>query len=189
MITSRPKFRNQMRQQRGFSLIEVLISAVLLTVGLTFLAGVFGLALAATETAKEAMTSKQLANQAIESVLAARSSSKYPFSRIDNSANGGIFQDGPQPINLPDAEGLVGVSSTTPATFSEPGPDGVFGTSDDRTISLANYTREIKFSPLTASDGTVLATLRRVTITVTYRPPQGPFPRTYVLTSYVSQYH
>jgi type IV pilus assembly protein PilV len=177
-------------REQGFSLLEVLISMVILTVGLVALLGVFGLAISSTQTAKQDMIAKQLANQAMESILTARDSSELTFSQIQNVSSGGIFMDGSQPINQPDSNGLVGTStSTTAAYLTEPGKDGIIGTADDVKVGLTNFQRTITFSPLYDSSGNLLATLRQANITITYKVPQRRFAKTFVLTSYISQYH
>ena len=58
--------------QQGFSLIEVMISMVIMTVGLVSLLGVFGLAMASTQTSQQTAVAKQLANEALEGILTAR---------------------------------------------------------------------------------------------------------------------
>ena len=49
-----------------------MISMVIMTVGLVSLLGVFGLAMASTQTSQQNGISKQLANEALEGVLTAR---------------------------------------------------------------------------------------------------------------------
>ena len=92
-------------EQRGFSLIEVMISMVVMTVGLVSLLGVFGLAMAATQSSDQNAIAKQLANEALEGILTARETANVSWAAIQNQGNGGIFRSGPQPIR----------SSTTPS--------------------------------------------------------------------------
>ncbi|MBS1853505.1 MAG: prepilin-type N-terminal cleavage/methylation domain-containing protein [Acidobacteria bacterium] len=189
-IAARQRRASATSSQQGFSLLEVLISMVILTVGLVSLLGVFGLAISTTQTAKQDMIAKQLANQAIESIMTARDASQLTFSQIQNVSSGGIFMDGSQPINQPDSTGLIGTSgSSTAAYLTEPGKDGIIGTSDDVKVGLSNFRRTIAFTPLYDTNGNVLSTLRQATITITYSVPQRRGNKTYVLTSYVSQYH
>src|SRR6202011_4732020 len=72
------------RAERGFSLLEVVISMVVLTVGLVSLLGVFGLAMASTQTSQQDMIAKQLANEALESVVTARDTSQIHWDDIQN---------------------------------------------------------------------------------------------------------
>ena len=52
----------------GFSLLEVVISMAILTIGLISLLGVFGIAMAATQGTQQDMIAKQLADEALESI-------------------------------------------------------------------------------------------------------------------------
>jgi len=177
--------------ERGFSLLEVVISMAVLTVGLVSLLGVFGLAMASTQTSQQDMIAKQLANEALESIVTARNTSQVSWSQVQNIANGGIFMNGANPIYLAGADGIVGTADDAVAgeqTLTEPGPDGIFGTSDDVYIPLTGYQRTILISPVYDSQGNQVTTLRGVNITVQYTTTQAKLPKTYVLSSFISQY-
>src|SRR5438128_10681804 len=58
--------------QRGLSLLEVVISMALLTIGLVSLAGVFGLAMASTQESQAGMLAKPKANDVGERRVTAR---------------------------------------------------------------------------------------------------------------------
>ena len=79
------KARARKQAESGFSLLEVMISMVVLTVGLVSLLGVFGLAMATTQTSQQNMIAKQLANEAYESIVTARNSSQLNWSEINNN--------------------------------------------------------------------------------------------------------
>ena len=70
--------------QSGFSLIEVMISMVVLTVGLVSLLGVFGLAMASTQTSQQDMIAKQLADEEYESIVTARNTTQINWDQINN---------------------------------------------------------------------------------------------------------
>jgi prepilin-type N-terminal cleavage/methylation domain-containing protein len=183
--------RVRKQTERGFSLLEVVISMAVLTVGLVSLLGVFGLAMASTQTSQQDMIAKQLANEALESIVTARNTSQVSWSQVQNVANGGIFMNGANPIYLAGADGIVGTADDALAgeqTLTEPGPDGVFGTSDDVSIPLTGYQRTILISPVYDSQGNMVSTLRGVNITVQYTTTQAKLPKTYVLSSFISQY-
>lgn len=181
--------RSTKNHQLGFSLIEVLISMAVLTTGLLSLAAVVGMAMASTQTARQDMIAKQLANEAMESIFAARDSAQLPWASINNVSNGGIFVDNAQPINLAGTDGIIGTGDDSPAqVLNEPGVDGIMGTSDDVHVSLSQFTRTIAITPVLLS-GQTSSTLRQLTITVTYTTPRTFAPKTYVLSSYISQYH
>src|SRR5208282_3368198 len=73
--------------ESGFSLVEVMISMVILTVGLVSLLGVFGLAMASTQTSQQDMIAKQLANEAYESIVTARNTSQITWDDIQNTGS------------------------------------------------------------------------------------------------------
>ena len=183
--------RVRKQAERGFSLLEVVISMAVLTVGLVSLLGVFGLAMASTQTSQQDMIAKQLANEALESIVTARNTSQVTWAQVQNVANGGIFLDGTNPIYLAGADGIVGTADDAVAgeqTLIEPGPDGIFGTADDVQIPLTGYQRTILISQVLDSSGNVVPTLRGVNITMQYTTSQAKLPKTYVLSSFISQY-
>jgi len=168
-----------------------MISMVVMTVGLVALLGVFGLAMASTQTSEQNAISKQLANEALEGVLTARETANITWSQIANTGNGGIFLSGFNPIDLPGADGIIGTADDAaagPQTLTMPGADGIFGTADDVLMPLSNYQRQIAITPALDQSGNPIATLDVVTITVQYNNPQLKIPQNYVLTTYVSQY-
>jgi len=191
--SGRARVRKQ--AQGGFSLIEVLISMTVLTVGLVSLLGVFGLAMATTQTSQQDMIAKQLANEAYESIETARNTSQITWDDLQNvgstscpvtgASTCGIFLTGAQPIYKAGADGIYGtaddVSSGQRQTLQDPGPDGIFGTADDIYIPLTGYQRTIAISPVNAS-------LRSVTITVQYTTAQMKLQKAYVVNSYISQF-
>jgi prepilin-type N-terminal cleavage/methylation domain-containing protein len=183
--------RVRKQAERGFSLLEVVISMAVLTVGLVSLLGVFGLAMASTQTSQQDMIAKQLANEALESIVTARNTSQVTWAQVQNVANSGIFLDGTNPIYLAGADGIVGTADDAVAgmqTLTEPGPDGIFGTADDVQIPLTGYQRTIVISQVLDSNGNVVPTLRGVNITMQYTTSQAKLPKTYVLSSFISQY-
>lgn len=179
------------RRQQGFTLIEVMISMVVMTVGLVSLLGVFGLAMASTQTSQQNSISKQLANETLEGVLTARETANITWAQIANTGAGGIFVSGFKPINKAGADGIIGTADDTaagPQVLTMPGPDGIFGTADDVQLPLSNYQRQIAIVQATDAGGTPIPTLDVVTITVQYTNPQLRIPQNYVLTTYISQY-
>ena len=173
------------RRQCGFTLLEVLISIVVITIGLISMLGAFGVAMAATQTARQDMVAKQLAQEAMESIVTARETADATWDQINNVGTTGIFVAGPQPINKAGVDGIVGTAddaAALPETMQEPGPDGIVGTADDPAPTpLTNYQRTIAITPTATGD------LRNVTITIQYSAPRSA-TRTYVLAGMISQY-
>jgi len=181
------------RVHRGFTLIEVMFSMVVMAVGLLSLLSVFGIAMASTQTSQENAIAKQLADEALESILTARETATIPWASIQNTGNGGIFLSGAQPIYCAGVDGIVGTADDAncgPMTLTLPGPDGVFGTADDIQLQLTNFSRTIAITEATSPPpaNSPIPSLNQVTITVTYTTPQLKIPQNYILSTYVSQF-
>ena len=172
-----------------------------LTVGMVSLLGVFGLAMAATETSQQDMIAKQLANESYESIVTASNSTQISWDDINNvgssncpvtgASSCGIFLTGTQPINNAGVDGIYGTADDASAggqTLQDPGPDGVFLTVDDTFIPLTNYQRSIVISPLYDANSNLITNLRSVTITMQYTTPQSKQQKTYILNSYISEF-
>jgi len=189
--------------QEGFTLLEVMISTVILTVGLVSVLASLCVAVAANQTAQQDMIARQLASEAMESVYTARNDSEMAWAQVNNVSNGGIFVDGVLPVMCAGPDGIIGTAddaacllpsgATCPNggvhCLDEGGPDGTLGTADDVIVSLPNFTRQIQIVQLFDANGNVVPALRQVTITITYTANQSNVPKTYVLTEYVSAYH
>jgi prepilin-type N-terminal cleavage/methylation domain-containing protein len=181
--------------QRGFSLIEVLVAIVVLTVGMVSLLGVFGVAIATTQSAQEDQIAKQLANGAMETIFTARDTANVDWQQIQNTGSGtepdGIFQKDFQPIYKAGKDGIYGTSDDAeddPQTMTLPGPDGVLGTSDDQTVQLSNFQRKIEIIPVLDSNKNPLANLRQINITIQYHVARTKALKNYLLSGYISQY-
>lgn len=191
IATSR-NLRGRRAGERGFTLMEVMISMVVLTVGLVSLLGVFGLAMAATQTSQQDMIAKQLANEALESIITARNTSQLTWDQIANVGTGnGIFVTGSQTINLAGGDGIVGTADDASAgiqVLREPGPDGIYGTSDDVLVPLTGYQRQITIGQVVDAAGNVMPSLRSINVTIQYSTPRLGVLKTYVLNSFISQF-
>lgn len=195
----------QRMDQSGFSLIEVMISMLILTIGLLAVLATIGITMAANETSQEDLIARQLASEAMESIFNARNTSQLGFASIANTTAvpPGIFLPGALSPKCAGPDGILDtaddVSCLTAAgavcpnggveCLSEPGPDGIVGTADDVVVSLDNFTRTITIAPLLDSSGNVIPTLTSVTITIQYTVPNVGHIRTYVLNEYISSYH
>jgi prepilin-type N-terminal cleavage/methylation domain-containing protein len=179
------------RGQQGFTLIEVMISIVVLTVGLVGLLSVFGVAMAATQASQQDMIAKQLANETVESIATARDSGQIAWASIQNVSNGGIFVNAPlQPINQPGPDGIIGTADDAPAeVFTRPGPSGLItgASPPDVIVPLTSYQRTIAITPATIG-GVPVANLRTINVTIQYTVPGMPMPKQYTLSSLISQF-
>ena len=187
----RKPFASKKIEQEGFSLIEVMISMVIITIGLVSLLGVMGIAMAATQTSETVAISKQLANEALESILTARESSNLTWAQIQSKGGGGVFVNGMNPIYNVGADGIIDTDDDAGSgiqTLQLPGPDGIYNTADDQFMPLSNFQRQIDIVNATDVNGNQMQDLRQVTITVQYQAPQLKVPQTYVLTTFISPY-
>jgi prepilin-type N-terminal cleavage/methylation domain-containing protein len=179
-------FDNSNRTSGGFTLIEVLISIVVITIGLVSLLAAFGVAMQATQAAKQDMIAKQVAQEAMEAIVTARETANVTWAQIQNvGPTGGIFVTGLQQVRQAGADGIIGTADDSAApmeSMQDPGPDGIVGTSDDGpAIQLTNFQRSIVIQPAATPD------LRTVTITVQYATDGGRI-RSYILSGMISQY-
>jgi type II secretory pathway pseudopilin PulG len=182
----------------GFSLLEVLVSMLLLMAGLLGLAQVFLLGMAHASTSSANLVAREKAREAIESVHTARDTRTITWNQIRNAtarmcegvdepsgwnATPGTFIDGPQVgLRVAGPDGLV----NTPGDEDLPlervrhfGADGIPGTADDWEQELTNYSREIWICDHSTS-------LREIRVTIDYRV--GGITRQYRLTTFISNY-
>ncbi|HWL39135.1 MAG TPA: prepilin-type N-terminal cleavage/methylation domain-containing protein, partial [Gemmatimonadaceae bacterium] len=155
--------------QDGFSLVEVLISIIVLTIGLMSLAGVLALGVQRVAASSPSLIAREKAREAVESVHTARDTGLITWQAINNTGSGGRFVSGDQPIRLPGPDGLVNTTDDLPdiETQRKPGYDGILGTTDDALIPLNEFTRNIAITPLMSDDGqAVNQNLREITVTV-----------------------
>jgi type II secretory pathway pseudopilin PulG len=206
MMTMRKRAAEQRPRdgERGFSLVEVLIAAVIVMVGLLSMVAVFGYAIAATQTAQEDQIAKQKAQELMENIFTARDTQQITFAQIANIP-GGVFVQGFQPLLDTGPDGLAGTGDDVtfnptltgcPASVNPsgveciklPGPDGMLGTSDDTYMVLGNFQRQIAITNWLNPDGTINPNLKQITVTVQYRRPGNAQPRNYVVNALVSSY-
>lgn len=195
-----PRQKLSDKRERGFTLIEVLISICVLTIGLVSLLGVFGIAMATTQTSELDLFAKQIATETMESIYSARDTANIQWEGIQNvtvvnpDGTTGIFLTGFQPVYNPGVDGIFGTADDAAAgaqTLTPPGPDGTFGNADDANaaFTLTNFQRQIVISDIDPYTGAALSgNLRSYTITVQYTTPQFKLPKQYVLAGYISEY-
>jgi prepilin-type N-terminal cleavage/methylation domain-containing protein len=172
----------------GFSLIEVMVAMLVLTIALLSLVGVFTMTLQRMRASTPMLIAREKAREAIESVHAARDTGEFAWATILNVADGGVFLNGAQPIRTPGLDGLVNTADDgNVETMAKPGPDGILGTADDELMRLDDFTRQVAITRMNFDGtGTVNPNLRQITVTIRYRVDRAW--RTYTLVSYVSSY-
>lgn len=110
------------KQDKGFSLIEIVIAIIIMATGLVALASLLVVGVTLPQRARQQEIAKQLANEIMESIIFAKESNPSGFNTF-NSINYGTNH----------AEGRF-VSSSSNLNITKmltAGPDGVYGTCDD----------------------------------------------------------
>lgn len=182
--------KKSVRRQSGFTLIEAMISIVVLSFGVLSLAAVYAQGIFFAGLSQYNYIAEKKAEQAVEAMFTARDIKSLTFAQIQNVSQGGVFVDGPQPMLVPGTDGLVGTQTDTVAAnelvIIGPGPDGILGTADDQTVNLNPWmTRTIAISPVVIG-GVTEPNLRQITVTITYQV--GRQSRNYTLVSYISSF-
>jgi len=186
------------KPQCGFTLIEVMIAIVILSIGILTVVAAFATAVASTQNAQENLIARQKALEAMESIFTARNTQQITFSQIANIPNGGIFSSGTNPLWDAGNDGLLntaddvpfaakGVCPAGPECITLPGPDGILGTPDDVPMSLANFTRQIQINQVLEPDGSVNPNLKQITVTVSYIGLSAT-PRSYSVNALISSF-
>lgn len=165
----------------GTSLIETVIALGVLSVGALGMAAVFTQGMAQTKSSPGDLIATQKAQEAIESLFAARDSDTVTWAQLRNVVDGGLILDGPQSLKQAGNDGIVNTADDGAIeTVVYPGPDLLMGTADDNVDTLSAFTRDIQLRDITAA-------LRSMTVIVAYQA--GETRRSYVLTAYISDYN
>jgi prepilin-type N-terminal cleavage/methylation domain-containing protein len=186
------------RAERGFTIVEVMIAIVILSVGILTVVAAFATAVASTENAQQNLIARQKALEALESIFTARNTQQITFSQIANIPSGGIFVSGATPLWSAGNDGLINTADDLPfptqgvcpagsECITLPGADGILGTADDAPMSLANFTRQIQINPVLQADGSSNPNLKQVVVTVSYIT-SSVVPRSYSVTALISAY-
>ena len=185
--------------ERGFSMLEVLVSMLLLTTALLGLGQAFMLGMLHASASSPNLVAREKAREAVESVHTARDTRTIAWAQIRNETPrmcpgvaepagwtnvAGVFIDGEQPDGLHQAgeDGLINTAGDEQEpleTIRHIGPDGIPATADDIEQPLQQYTREVWICDHSNS-------LREIRVAVRFRI--GGIDRTYRLTTYISNY-
>ncbi len=169
--------------QSGFTLLEAMISMVLLGGGLLALASALAQGLVTMSTAHYHQIAKEKAAEAMESVFTSRDARKVTnWDLIQNISRNGdaLFLDGLQPLCLAGNDGLMNtLDDGAVETEIDPGPDNTVGGGDDVVVVLDNFQREIEIRDIDTN-------LRRIRVVISYTV--GQVTREYVLISYITPF-
>lgn len=164
----RPKAK--VSRDAGFSLLELVVAATILTVGLLAVASAIGYAMIAGNHGRAITNTKLLVVSILEQMETLRNTGNLTFGQIANvgqvdntgaARTFGGFPAGFQQISTnPGPDGIFGTADD----LVDAGTDGIFGTADDfvnPNFAVIGYTREIQITSLSSS-------LKKVTVTASY---------------------
>jgi prepilin-type N-terminal cleavage/methylation domain-containing protein len=183
--------RKPIGMQRGFTMIEALISIVILSFGVLSLAAVYAQGIYYASLTQYDYIAEKKAEQAVEAIFTARDNNTLSWTQIQNTTSGGVFVTGPQPMLQPGPDGLVGTAadggSPNEVIVIGPSAAGQIGTTSDQTVDLNPWmTRTIDIIPVVDTAGNNEPNLRQITITIQYHV--GRMQRTHTLISYISSF-
>jgi prepilin-type N-terminal cleavage/methylation domain-containing protein len=179
--------RNNTGRQTGFTLIEAMISIVILSVGILSLGAVYAQGLLYASMTQYDYIAEKKAEEAVEAIFTARDTKLLKWADIANVLDGGVFSDGPQRLRQPGPDGLVGTVNDAGAAddIIVVGPDPSSGSmtgSGVKTLDLNPWmTRTIAIQKIQGEPN-----LRQITITINYT--MGKTTRTYSLISFISAF-
>lgn len=176
--------RSALGRSAGFTLIEAVISLVILTIGIMGLAMMMTDGLAYMTMSQADYIAQQKAEEAVESVFYARDSQLYTWAQIQNVSNGGIFLDAPEVLCDPGPDGIIDTGDDNLANLDAiyiPGPSGTLDGADAVKQTLDTYRRTIAITNIAGEND-----VRQITVTINYTA--GRFKRQYVLTSYICEF-
>ena len=170
----------------GFTLLECIVAMAVLSFGILSLVSVFTQGLSNSSQTQIQFIAQQKAREALETIFTARDTKILTFNQIKNVSHGGVFNDGAQSLCDPGPDGLYGTSddncSNPDTIIVGPGPDKIFGTSDDQVIPLNPWmTRTITITP-----DPNIGNLNHITVTITW--VYNGRTSTISVSSYISNY-
>lgn len=161
------------RFDEGFSLLEMVVATMVLTVGLLGVATAIGYALMASNSGRGITNAKLLIVSALEQMETLRNTGQLNFDEISNSqVSGSSFRGFPDTFQaVSSVPGNDGIFGTADDISTAAGSDGIWGTTDDprdQTLIVKGATRQVLISSLSP-------TLKKIQVTLRYSPSGGPY--------------
>ncbi len=172
------------RSEAGFSIAEMCVAMVVITIGLLSMCSAITYALAVGNRGRGVTNSKMLAVSILEQMETMRDTGQLHFNEICNCQVSGSsftgFPDTFQPIStVPGRDGVFGTADD----LMTAGPDGIYGNSDDvpdNNLARPNVTRKILITTVADNDY-----LKKIVVTIKYSPNGGE-SRDLVCTGYLN---
>lgn len=135
--------------ESGFTLIEVVVAMLVLTIGLVGVVTAITYAVAANNMSRNVTKAKQMIVSALEQTESLRNSGQWNYDQICNCST----------------TGCIGYPSDFRSVPNTPGTDGIFGTADDPSDGAnPGFTRQILVTLLDSTN----PNLKKVQVTVQY---------------------
>jgi len=179
--------RREFDSEAGITILEMVAAMMVLTIGLLGLAASIGYAVTVSNRGRNLTNTKLVAVSLLEQMETLRNTEQLTFGQI---ANAGAVDNSGATWNF------AGFPTGYQLLSKNPGPDGIFGTTDDfispgtnqiygdgddftdTSLALPGYSREIVISNLSLN-------LKRIQVTVRY-PDGGGQLRNLVAVSYLN---
>jgi type II secretory pathway pseudopilin PulG len=168
-------FKAPRKSESGVTILEMVVAMMILTVGLLGLAAAIGYAMTVSNKGRNVTNSKLLVVSILEQMETLRNTNQLTFGQIanagsvDNTGASQNFNGFPTTFTQvsvnPGPDGIYGTSDD----LTDPGPDGIYGTSDDFTDqawAVPGYTRQILITSLNPN-------LKRIQVTLKYPDTNG----------------
>ena len=159
----------QRRSEGGFSLLEMVVAMVIVTIGLLGVASAISYAMIASNRGRGITNAKMLVVSILEQMETLRDTGQLHFNEISNSqVQGsnftGFVSDWQQVSTIPGPDGIFGTADD----FKSPGANGIYGDSDDNnndlTLARPYVTRKIAITTVADNDY-----LKKITVTLRYQ--------------------
>jgi hypothetical protein len=147
----------RLNSEAGVTIIEMVISMLIVTIGLLALAGAIGYAMMVSNKGRNVSNTKLLVVSMLEQVETLRNTRQLTFGQIANT--GGVDNTGA-------SREFGGFPTSFISVTSEPGLDGIFGTLDDPIASATPYSRQVLITNLNPN-------LKRIQVTLRYADAGG----------------
>jgi prepilin-type N-terminal cleavage/methylation domain-containing protein len=187
--------RTRGKVESGFTLIEMMISVAVLSIGILGLAAMLADSLAYMNMSQYDYIAQQKAAAAIESVFTSRDMGQLTWASVCNVGSsvctGGLFLNGPQLLCDPGPDGIVGTADDFNGAACAVQADATILLNGTSTFSSASAVR-VPLSnynflrTITITNIPNTANLRQVQVTVTYTA--GRFKRSYTLITNISNF-
>jgi prepilin-type N-terminal cleavage/methylation domain-containing protein len=169
---SRSADRQRRQSEGGFSLLEMVIAMLILTIGLLAVAQAISFALMASNRGRGVTNSKMLVVSVLEQMETLRDTGQLHFNEISNAQVAGStftgFPDTFQPVSIsPGPDGVFGTADD----LRDPGTGGVYGDGNDfdnPALARPGVTRKIIITTLPDNDF-----LKKIEVTLRYSPGGG----------------